>query len=104
MEYIDYIFSGLCVLFCFLHFIISLILSSKRGKQISKLCEKCHLPIFEDTPHLCPSDILSDCLSSGNINTSSEDGSFLLRLSSAAYSALLEAADLLKERYYGPSK
>lgn len=49
MQYIEYICLGLCAL----HFFIELFTSFLTGRKINKLCDKCHLPIYDELNHKC---------------------------------------------------
>ena len=50
---IEYIFSGICFFFCLIHFLIDFFVSRSNGKKINKLCDKCHLPVFDGKDHDC---------------------------------------------------
>lgn len=56
MEFIDYIFTGLCGFFCLFHFIYSFISSFLMKKKIDKFCSDCGSPVYEDEVHKCLSD------------------------------------------------
>lgn len=52
----EFIIEIVCVSFCALHFLISLISGLVQNKKIKKLCEKCYQPVFEDEVHKCLDD------------------------------------------------
>lgn len=49
----EFVCSCVCVGFCLLHTFVSFLLSIKNGKRLSKLCDDCHLPIYEGEKHFC---------------------------------------------------
>ncbi|UPW41998.1 hypothetical protein [Dipodfec virus RodF1_43] len=46
----------LSVLLFLVHFVYAIVSSFRNGKKIDRLCDKCHLPVVEDTPHKCLSE------------------------------------------------
>lgn len=50
---LNFIIDIACIVFCFLHFLISTISAFKTNKKIKDICSKCNSPIYEDTPHDC---------------------------------------------------
>lgn len=49
MQYIEYICLGLCSL----HFLVEFLFSLFQGRRISKLCNKCHMPVIDNSAHYC---------------------------------------------------
>ena len=43
-----------CGLFCFFNCLCGFIRAAKTDKKITKLCEKCGVPVLEDEKHECP--------------------------------------------------
>ncbi|WGL31100.1 hypothetical protein [Dipodfec virus UOA04_Rod_718] len=43
----------LSLLLFVVHFVYAIVSSIRSGKKIDRLCDKCHLPVVEDTPHKC---------------------------------------------------
>lgn len=55
-EYLEFICPGFCLLFCLIHFVIELLVAHKQNKKIDHLCDKCGLPVYENSSHICPFD------------------------------------------------
>lgn len=55
MQYLDFF----CLGFCFIHMIVSFIVSFFEHKKINSVCKKCLSPLVEGEVHQC-SDVLSE--------------------------------------------
>ncbi|UPW41621.1 hypothetical protein [Peromfec virus RodF8_38] len=53
LDYLEYIILGLAVLGYVVHFLVTLVFSIKNNRKITKLCDKCNIPIVEGEEHDC---------------------------------------------------